>query len=640
MSIRFAATLAAALLAPAATAQVNIDAFVRKDKFGDIVMSPDGTYYAVTVPRDEGGTGLMVIRRADKTVATAVNFGREVNVDDMWWVSDERIVFDVARKYGSLDAPVGTGELMAINANGGRSEVLVSSNDYSAALVDDLPGDERNVIVSLMPYNTEPFARAERMDAHTGKSVFLVKAPVARASFATDNAGVVRLAHGFSNSNMGKLYYRAGDDAEWVLVNDESVTGTDEFPIGFSADNATVYLQAERKDGPDAIVAFDPASARRTDVLRDARVDPAGILYAPGTGIPVGARYVDGTIRTEFFDKSSPQARQQRSLEAAFKGQAVHVTSATRDGKLLMLGVESPRNPGEFFIFDTTAKKADAVISRRSWINPAALSDMRPVDLAARDGLALHGYLTLPPGSDGKGLPAVIVPHGGPFGIFDRPTFDDDVQVLAQAGYAVLQVNYRGSGNYGRAFRMAGAKQWGGRMQDDLTDATRWLAAQGIADPARICIYGASYGAYAALMGAAREPDLYKCAAGLVGVYDLKAVVKDTGTHAGAAWMREWIGEGPGLETLSPINLASAVKVPVFLSAGGEDVVAPIAQTKKMESALKKAGVPVETLYFPNEGHGYYVDAHRREFYARLLDFLATHVGGKRAAPAKAEAAP
>jgi dipeptidyl aminopeptidase/acylaminoacyl peptidase len=286
------------------------------------------------------------------------------------------------------------------------------------------------------------------------------------------------------------------------------------------------------------------------------------------------------------------------------------------------------------------AKKADAVISRRSWINPDALSDMRPVDLAARDGLALHGYLTLPPGSDGKGLPAVVLPHGGPFGVFDQPYFDDEVQILAQAGYAVLQVNFRGSGNYGRAFTRAGAREWGGKMQDDLTDATRWLAAQGIADPARICIYGASYGAFAALMGAAREPALYKCAVGLVGVYDLEKIASESSGRSSTNWTREWIGEGPMLAANSPIHRAAHVKAPVFLSAGGEDYIAPIAHTRKMEAALKKAGVSVETLYFPNEGHGYYLEAHRREYYAKLLDFLATHLGGKRAAPPKASATP
>ena len=639
-----------------ALAQVPVDAFVKKDKFGDIVISPDGKYYAATVPREDS-TGLLVIRRADSSVATALNLGKDINVNDIWWVNNERILFNITEQYGTLDTPSPTGELYAVNANGGTIEGLVGwrvlgpttgtrlgskrEEQVFAWLVDDLPNDDRNVLIAVAPFSAEPFSRVEKMDVVTGKRTFVTKVPVARADFSTDNNGVVRFAIGHGSDNASKLFYRSGEDAEWELVNDENASGVVESPIGFSADNAIAYLRTERKQGPDAILAFDPATKKRTEVLRDAVVDPADILYRAGSGsVPIGARFVDGGIRTEFFDKASPEARLQRSLEAAFKGQSVSITSTTTDGKLVMLGASSPQNPGDFFVFDTVARKADRVISRREWLNPAAMSDMKAVTLKSRDGLDLHGYLTLPFGSDGKNLPAVVVPHGGPFDIFDTPEFNSEVQILTQAGYAVLQVNFRGSGNYGRSFKQAGARQWGKAMQDDITDATKWLSAQGIADASRICIYGASYGAYAAMVGAAREPALYKCAAGLVGVYDLDKWTSERGSQSRETYAREWVGEGPMLAASSPINMAAQIKVPVFLSAGGEDTIAPIAHTKKMEAALKKAGVQVQTLYFPNEGHGYYDVAHRREFYAKLLDFLADNLGGKRAAPPKSEKAP
>lgn len=638
-----------------ALAQVPVDAFVKKDKFGDIVISPDGTYYAATVPQ-ETGTGLLVIRRSDTSVATAITLGRDINVNDIWWVNNERILFNITEQYGTIDTPFATGELFAVNAKGGQSEMLVGwrvlgattgtrlgakkEEQVYAWLVDDLPNDERNVIIGVQPFSAEPFSRAEMMDVYTGKRNFITKVPVARARFSTDNNGVIRFARGFGGDNASKLFYRSSDQAEWELINDENSSGIIEAPLGFSADNSVAYLLAEQKQGPDAIFAFDPATGKRTQVLRDAVVDPSGILYKAGSGaVPIGARFTHGTTRTEFFDKASADARLQRSLEAAFKDQTVFITSTTTDGKLVMLGAANARNPGDFFIFDTVAKKADRVISRREWLNPQAMSDMKPVELKARDGQALYGYLTLPFGSDGKNLPAVVLPHGGPFDTYDSPEFDDEVQMLVQAGYAVLQVNFRGSSNYGRAFEQAGARQWGKAMQDDVTDATRWLIAQGVADASRICIYGASYGAYAALVGVAREPTLYKCAAGLVGVYDLEKMVSERGSRSSETFNREWVGEGPALAAASPIHMAAQIKVPVFLSAGGEDTIAPIAHTRKMASALEKAGAKVETLYFPTEGHGYYEVAHRREFYAKLLDFLADNIGGKRAASPKAEAA-
>ncbi|MFD0739423.1 alpha/beta hydrolase family protein [Lysobacter koreensis] len=256
---------------------------------------------------------------------------------------------------------------------------------------------------------------------------------------------------------------------------------------------------------------------------------------------------------------------------------------------------------------------------------------MQPIKLQARDDLTLHGYVTFPRGSSGKNLPTIVMPHGGPFGVQDVWGFDGDVQMLAQAGYAVLQLNFRGSAGYGADYIHAGGRQWGLKMQDDLTDATRWAIQQGIADPKRVCIYGASYGGYASLMGVAKEPGLYQCAVGYVGVYDLPTMhtqgdIQQRGS--GETYIKEWIGEREGLAATSPNRIAERIKVPVFLAAGGEDQRAPIEHSKMMEQALRKAGVPVETLYYDTEGHGFYLDAHQQEYYTRLLAFLSRSLGG------------
>ena len=195
----------------------------------------------------------------------------------------------------------------------------------------------------------------------------------------------------------------------------------------------------------------------------------------------------------------------------------------------------------------------------------------------------------------------------------------------------MLRINFRGSGNYGRAHMQAGAREWGGAMQDDLTDATRWAIEQKIADPQRICLYGASYGGYAALMGVAREPALYRCAAGYVGVYDLELMHRQKSRHAKwlGNYMDDWVGdERAALADISPTSLATKIRVPVFLAAGGKDEIAPQAHTERMEKALKTAGVPVEALYVRTEGHGFYAEENRRTYYNRLLGFLSRHLGG------------
>ena len=215
-------------------------------------------------------------------------------------------------------------------------------------------------------------------------------------------------------------------------------------------------------------------------------------------------------------------------------------------------------------------------MSRRDWIDPEQMSEMRPVSFAARDGMTLHGYVTLPKGVGDKHLPMVVLPHGGPFGVAEAWKFNDESQLLASAGYAVLQVDFRGSGQYGRAFQQAGARQWGGAMQDDITDATKWAIAQQVADPQRICIYGASYGAYASLMGAARKPTLYKCAAGYVGVYDLPLMVSMARTRPIPA--RRGHDSGSAIRhsccPTPPCTWPARSRSRSLLAAGGQDKVA------------------------------------------------------------------
>jgi len=629
-----------------ASAQVDVDAFVRKDQFEDIKLSPNGEYLAATVPLEDS-TALAITSRTETKMLATFSMGKNTHVDDFWWVSPDRVVIAVAEKFGQLDRPVPTGELYAISANGGKPTILVGyrigtqqvssyiqqqkSEQVSAEIIDPLPGDDKNVLVAIWPWADEPYTRAERMDVFTGRRSPVARAPVRRAHFTTDNASAVRFAVGAGGDNVSKLFHRARDGEEWTLVNDESVSGRIEIPLGFAEDNRIAYLQVEQPSGPDAVVAYDTVSGERKEIYRNANVDPASVIYSNGLrDIPVGLFLADGKWSTAFFDAKVQEAHLYRSLESAFAGQRVRITSSTDDGRLVLVSVSSDRNPGEFYLFDTQAKKAEFVLARRQWLDPEKMAERKPFRLKSRDGLDLHGYLTVPKGRSGKG-PLIVVPHGGPFGVRDYWSFEEEVQMLASAGYSVLQINFRGSGGYGRRFHQAGARQWGAAMQDDVTDATRWAISEGHADPARVCIYGASYGAYAALMGAAKEPSLYRCAVGYAGLYDLPMVYQRGDiqeTLSGTTYLREWYGEKATLATVSPTNLAGQVKSPVFLAAGGEDKRTPVEHTELMERRLKAAGVPVESLYYKTEGHGFYKPEHQKEYYTRLLSFFSKHLGG------------
>lgn len=620
-----------------------IDAFIEEGGVGDIKISPTGEYLAMSVRKD-GQTGIAVLARADNRVLSAMRFGRDTHVHDFWWVNGERLLMSMAETFGTRDDPVPTGELYGMNADGGRRELLVGyravgqqtgsrigvkkDGNLVAYLVDPLPEDDKHVLVSVHPFGKDPFASVHRMNVYDGRRVRVAWADLVRGDFLTDGQGRVRFAFGSQADNYSQLLHRPEDGAPWEPINHERVSDRVETPLGFAADDVTAYLRVSRPAGPDRIVAMDTRTGERRDVAHG-EVDPRPV-YLDGWKLPVGAWYHGPSPKLAFFDEASDEARLQQALQRSFPDAMASVRSGSRDGRYRVVLVESDVDPGSFYLFDTQDMRASMILARDEQIDPRRMSPMRPIRLQARDGLELHGFLTVPAGSEGKALPMVVLPHGGPYGVFDHWGFNHQVQLLATAGYAVLQVNFRGSGNYGRAFRQAGARQWGGTMQDDVTDATRWAIAQGVADPDRICIYGASYGGYAALMGAVREPDLYRCAIGYVGVYDLPLLHRED-TRAGrsmATFVREWIGDDmDALAQASPARRAAEVRVPVFLAAGGEDLVAPIEHTRRMETALAKAGVPVEALYYPREGHGFYETAHRREFYTRVLAFLDSHIG-------------
>ena len=626
-----------------AQAPVDLTPFVQRDRYEQIKISPDGKHFAATAPLEDR-TVLVVLNRADKQVVAGGVGVKNSAVWDFWWVDDERLVISMAQTFGSKDPLYATGELHGLTIGAKRIKRLFGEQDdvgqverYGASdsielatVVDPRVDEPGSVLIATWVPGATPKTRVESMSLRSGTRNVVASAPIRRADFALDPAGGVRFADGLDDQNHRKLYYRETADADWRLVNDTAQSGVIARALGMANDGHTAYVQVSTDAGPDAIEDWDMRPLARKLLLRDKVVDPQVILYDVDGRTPVGARYVDDGIRMGFFDEGGAMARRYRKLEKAFPGSGVAITSTTRDGALSLVEAWNDRTPGDYYLMNTAANTADGLFVRMEWLHPDTLAPTRKVELQARDGVALHGYLTVPAGAPASGLPLVVMPHGGPFGIYDDWAFDLDTQVLAAAGYAVLRPNFRGSGNYGRAFRGLGAQAWGGSMQDDLTDATRWAIAQGIADPARVCIVGASYGGYAALMGVAREPDLYRCAVGYVGVYDLVAM------HAEGArqsrWMRnwanDWVGERGSLAGRSPVNLAGQIKAPVLLVAGGADDIAPIAHSRKMERALKAAGVPVQTLYVDSEGHGFRKEENRRAYYRRLLAFLAEHLGG------------
>lgn len=346
---------------------------------------------------------------------------------------------------------------------------------------------------------------------------------------------------------------------------------------------------------------------------------------------PVAVAYEPDYPQWVVLDPEDPTAGMIGELGQRFPGARVSVRSQTRDGRLAVVLVSSDVDPGVFLLVDTTTGETKPLLRRREAVDPASMRPMEAFAIESRDGLPVHGYLTLPVEEPEAPLPTIVMPHGGPHGVRDRWAFHPEVQLFASRGFAVLQVNFRGSGGYGSDFEAADYQSWGDAVQHDILDAIQWSVSQKLTDPARICTYGGSFGGYSAVQLATLAPELIACAVGVAGVYDLPGLLEE-GDLAEDVWAKRvleaYLGRDEGaLRSASPVHRVDRLRAPVLLVHGEEDQRAPIAQAKAMCAALKAAGKSCETFFVAGEGHGFRVEAHRYEAMSRVLDFVQRHIG-------------
>jgi dipeptidyl aminopeptidase/acylaminoacyl peptidase len=608
--------------------------FARHAQFRDIKISPDGETLAASAVVD-GKAVLSLVRLADMK-GVNVRPRDRAEIADFWWVSPQRVFYSIAERMSALEQPVLTGELFGVDADGTKRLELGYRASKERAFVDAVRpavAIDGKMLVSKSNWNGSAdgaFPTAGLLDVYNGSFSPLAVAPIKNARFLADHAGVVRFAFSTGTDQHRRLYYRSGNGASWELVadaaHDEPVA-----PIGFARDDASVYVECAGKSGTAGLCRWN-TKTRASDALWSGASDLVSLVPTFDRKDYVAIRSMPDRAATTLLDRNAPESVLLASLLRQFPGEDVDITSSTSDGAKVVFLVSSDRNPGEFYRYDRATKKASLLFAREPWIDAKAMAAMEPIAFPARDGLPLHGYLTKPLGAENeKSLPLVVFVHGGPYGVRDDWAFDPTVQMLASRGYAVLQVNFRGSGGYGAAFQRAGYREWGGKMQDDVTDATRWAIAQGIADPKRIGIFGGSYGGYAALDGATREPDLYRCAIGYAGVYDLRLMYTRGDipqSTFGENYLKTVLGEDESvLWDRSPLAHVDRLKAKVMLVVGGEDVRVPPIQGEHLHDALDRAHVAHEWIYQRTEGHGFYDEGNRAELFAKLSAFLDSNIG-------------
>jgi dipeptidyl aminopeptidase/acylaminoacyl peptidase len=458
------------------------------------------------------------------------------------------------------------------------------------------------------------------MDVYSGRKSQVTIGPLPNADFITDEKGEPRIAGATGLDVKPRYFYRDVGSSWRELTNLKGVT-RESRPIGFESQTRTLDLTEPLEMG----FGLFAVSGERRLLSRNDWV-PSSIRLEDHDQRVLAVEYQPDLPIYDFVVPDHPLSRALKGLLAAYPDENVRIVSTTDDEKKAMVFVYSDRDPGRYLLLDVDKMSAEEIVARRPWVKPQEMAEMTAFHITASDGMWIHGYVTMPRQAKPGPAPLVVLPHGGPHGPRDRWEYDPEVQLLASEGFAVLQVNYRGSGGYGLKYQEAGYRHWGDRLIEDIADATRYAVRKGYADPKRICIYGASFGGYAALQSAIVAPDLFRCAVGYVGVYDLTLMEKlgdIPETRLGRGYVKTVLGtDEAALKAQSPVHNAGRVKAQVLLIHGKQDRRAPIEHAERMKEALEVAGAKPEWLVESKEGHGFYDEDARERMYTRLVAFL------------------
>lgn len=444
-----------------------------------------------------------------------------------------------------------------------------------------------------------------------------------------DGSGTVRYGVGYREHSVSALYRAAdGGMKSLAAVPYTDASLLDGLYLVPGSDKG--YALSPKATGRYAAYQYDFARRALGDLVFESKTNDVSSLQIDATDHQLmGADYTEDRARTAWLDPRMKAI--QAKLDATFRARTVSIVSVSHDRARLVVLVWGPTDPGTYYLFSPATGDVNRLGKVAPQVDPAGLSDTKYVHYTARDGLDIPAYLTLPVGRDPKALPLVIMPHGGPYGVRDELGYNNEVQFLANRGYAVLQPNFRGSDGYGGSFYKKGEGQWGRAMQDDIDDGMDWLVKQGIADPKRVCIVGGSYGGYVALWGATRNPERYRCAVSFAGVSDLKAQLDyQSDFFTGTRWRKDWQNtvKGSGdfdTSSVSPLAHIDKLKVPIMLVHGDKDSTVPLKQTTLYDKALTAAGKPHETHIYPGEGHGFSKSADEKDYMDRLEAFLAKY---------------
>jgi dipeptidyl aminopeptidase/acylaminoacyl peptidase len=594
--------------------------FFRNPDKSHFRISPNGDYIAFFAPF-ENRKNIFVQARGSTTARRITNTTNR-DIATFFWKGNDKLIY--ARDFDGDE----NFHLFLASLDGQGEKDLTPFENILATVVDDLEDDEAHIIFAMNQRNAQLFD-IYRLNINTGEQELLVENPGGVVGWLTDHNGKVRI--GIQTDGVDKnILYRTSEQEPFVPIVSTSFRDTFD-PQCFTFDNHHLFALSNIGRDKLALVRFNPDTKQEEEVLFEhPEVDVSGISYSHRRKVLTAVSYTLWKSERHCLDDETKHTIER--LSAQLPNTEFTIPSMTKDESLWIVETRSDRSHGSSYLYDVTRNHLEKLADHADWLNPDDLCEMKPIQYKSRDGLTIHGYLTLPKNVEPKNLPVVVNPHGGPW-TRDSWGFRPDVQFLANRGYAVFQMNFRGSTGYGKAFWERSFKEWGGKMQDDITDGVHWLINEGIADKHRIAIYGGSYGGYAVLAGLTFTPDLYACGVDFCGVSNLFTFMQSIPPY----WkpmldmMYEMVGNPETDKELlmarSPVFHVGNIKAPLLVAQGAKDPRVKIDESNQIVEALRARSIEVDYIVKENEGHGFRNEENRIEFYERMEKFLAKHLG-------------
>ena len=621
---------------------IAIETLFEHPRYGHAELSPN-TKLLAAAARVGDRMRLVVIDLETQKAKPVAGFD---DADIAWftWINDKRLVFNIEDRTAALGEQPGQG-LFAVDADGGELRELMPTikkqarsaayvGTYrSARFLQRVRGTDDILLLKAESGKKGMYAMRQNTRSRRESSAMLgTSGDIIDAK--ADSAGDLRAIVAVDREGKMLVWYRSGNEATWEQVAKfASPFETDAWaPVGFSADGKAMWVTGSLKRDLGGIYPFDLATRRLGELtISHPSVDVAeGLQFDPENGELLGVTVEADKPQANWFD--AEWARAQSSIDTALPGRVNRLSGNART-RLLVFSY-SDRDPGRYYLYDVAKRSLAEQLALRPNVDPSRMAETKLIYYEARDKLRIPAYLTLPT-KDATKVPLVVLPHGGPYFIRDSWRFSPEVQFLASRGYAVLQPQFRGSTGFGDKLFRAGWKTWGLAMQDDLTDGIRALVEQGKVDANRVCVMGASYGGYAALMGLVKDPDLYRCGIDFAGVSDIRLLFSISWSDfANSLWaefyMKDLIGDPDLLASqfvaTSPVEQAAKIRAPLLLAYATDDYRVPIAHGNKMRDALTAAGKSYEWHSFSGEGHGLMKLESRVAFYRSVENFLARNL--------------